>query len=82
MHFKNRLRRRSRLQLRRLLERRSSKGNGVPLQQSSLSLRWLTGLKVLLYHLCPSSSSLQVCYIMVRQKFIYSLSKTRWSVIT
>lgn len=59
-YFKHRLRRRSRLQLRRLLERRSSRVNGVLLQLSSPSLRWLTGLRVLLCPQCPSSSSRQV----------------------
>lgn len=55
-----RSRRRSRLQLRRLLVRRSSRVNGALLLRSLSSLRWPTGLKVWLCHLCPSSSSLQV----------------------
>lgn len=57
---KCRLRRRNKLQLRRLLERRSSRVNGVPPQPNSPSLRWLTGLRVSLCHPCPFSSSLQV----------------------
>lgn len=36
--------------------------NGAPLQPSSPSLRWLTGLRALLCHLCPFSSSLQVSF--------------------
>lgn len=61
----NRLRRKSRLQLRRLLGRRSSRVSGPLLPQSSPSRRLLTGLRVLLYPLCPSSSSLQVCGLCI-----------------
>ncbi|XP_045576291.1 40S ribosomal protein SA isoform X1 [Salmo salar] len=58
--FPGRLRRRNRLRLRELLERRSSRESG-PLQQlSSPSLRWLTGLREWLCPLSPSSSSLRL----------------------
>jgi hypothetical protein len=53
--------RRSRLLLRRLWPRRNSRVNGPHQLLSSLllNLRWLTGLRVCRYPLCPSSSCSQ-----------------------